>query len=58
MTMMMGLVDANLEWDVHPRTVEVEAADAQPLLGMALMQGSELHMRIVRAGAVTIAVLP
>lgn len=56
--MMMGLVDANLEWDVHPRTVEVEAADAQPLLGMALMQGSELHMRIVRAGAVTIAVLP
>lgn len=49
---------ATVEWDGQPRSVEVEAADAQPLLGMALMQGSELRMRIVRGGPVTIAVLP
>lgn len=49
---------ATVVWDGQPRSVEVEAADAQPLLGMALMHGSELRMRIVRAGPVTIAVLP
>lgn len=49
---------ATVEWDGQPRTVEVEAADAQPLLGMALMEGSELCMRIVRAGPITIAALP
>ncbi|HVC95720.1 MAG TPA: hypothetical protein VND64_18650, partial [Pirellulales bacterium] len=31
---------ATVDWDGRPRNVEVEAADAQPLLGMALMQGA------------------
>jgi hypothetical protein len=38
--------------------VEVEACDAQPLLGMALMQGSELRMQVLPGGPVTIAALP
>src|SRR5437016_5139470 len=46
---------ATVDWHGQPRNVEVEAADAQPLLGMALMQGSELRIQVVPGGPVTIA---
>jgi clan AA aspartic protease len=49
---------ATVNWHGQPRSVEVEAADAQPLLGMALMQGSDLHIQVVPGRPVTIAVLP
>ena len=49
---------ATVDWDGQPRSVEVEAADSQPLLGMALMQGSELRMQVLPGGPVTIAALP
>jgi clan AA aspartic protease len=49
---------ATVDWDSQPRSVEVEGADAQPLLGMALMQGSELRIQVVPGGAVTSAVFP
>ena len=49
---------AMLDWHGQLRNVEVEAADAQPLLGMALMQGSELRIEVDRGGSVTIKELP
>ena len=49
---------ATVDWNGQPRSVEVEAADAQLLLGMALMEGSELRIQVVPGGAVTIAELP
>lgn len=49
---------ATVDWNGQPRSVEVDAADAQPLLGMALVQGSELRMQVLPGGAVTIAALP
>ncbi|HVS34405.1 MAG TPA: clan AA aspartic protease [Gemmataceae bacterium] len=49
---------ATVDWDGQPRSVEVEAADAQPLLGMALLQGSELRIEVVPGGPVTITRLP
>ncbi len=49
---------ATVDWHGQPRSVEVEAADAQPLLGMALLQGSELRIEVVPAGPVTITRLP
>ena len=49
---------ATVDWHGQPRSVEVEAADAQPLLGMALRHGSELRIQVVPGGAVTIAKLP
>jgi predicted aspartyl protease len=49
---------AIVEWHGQPRTVEVEAADAQPLLGMAMMQGSDLRIQVVPGGSVTIVTLP
>jgi clan AA aspartic protease len=49
---------AAVDWDGQPRSVEVEAADSQPLLGMALMQGSDLHMQVLPGGSVAITALP
>ena len=49
---------ATLDWNGQPRNVEVDAANAQPLLGMALMQGSELRMQVLPGGPVTIMSLP
>jgi clan AA aspartic protease len=49
---------ATVDWHGQSRSVEVEATDAQPLLGMALMQGSELRVEVVPVGPVTIAALP
>src|SRR5437016_11400998 len=46
---------ATVDWHGQPRSVEVEAADAQPLLGMALMEGSELRIQVLPGGPVTIA---
>ncbi len=45
---------ATVDWNGQPRGVEVEAADAQPLLGMALLQGAELRIQVVPGGSVTI----
>jgi clan AA aspartic protease len=49
---------ATVDWHGQPRTVEVEAADSKPLLGMALMQGSELRIQVMPVGSVTIAQPP
>jgi hypothetical protein len=45
-------------WHGQPRSVGGEAADAQPLLGMALLRGSELRTQAVPGGPVNIAELP
>jgi len=41
-------------WDGQPRTVETEVVDAQPLIGMALMQGCDLRIQVVNGGRVNI----
>jgi clan AA aspartic protease len=45
---------ATVNWDGQPRKVEVEAVDSQPLIGMELIQGSELRIRVLSGGSVTI----
>jgi clan AA aspartic protease len=49
---------ATVFWDGQPRTVEVEAVDVQPLLGMRMLYRSAFHMDVVNGGAVTINALP
>ena len=49
---------ATVDWHGQPRTVEIEATDAQPLLGTALLKGSELQMQVVPGGAISISQLP
>jgi clan AA aspartic protease len=45
-------------WDGEPRSVEVEAADATPLIGMAILSGHELNIQVLVGGEVSIAKLP
>lgn len=48
---------ATVEWHGQVRSVEVEGANAQPLLGMALLQGSALRIQVIPGGEVIIAQL-
>lgn len=49
---------ATVDWNGQARSVEVEAAGAQPLLGMALIRGAELRIEVVPGGTAPIAALP
>jgi len=55
---VLDVFAAAILWDGQPRTVEVEALDAQPLIGMALMRGHELRIQVKPGGVVTIAAAP
>jgi clan AA aspartic protease len=41
-------------WDGNPRNIELDAADTTPLVGMSLLYGSDLWMRVIESGPVTI----
>ncbi len=49
---------ATVVWDGQVRTVETEAADAVPLVGMGLIYGHDLRIRVMTGGTVTIEALP
>jgi hypothetical protein len=45
-------------WDGMPRNVLVDEADIEPLVGMALLRGYDLSIRVIDGGGVTIASIP
>jgi clan AA aspartic protease len=49
---------ATVGWDGQLLEVEVDAADAQPLIGMALMRGLELRIEVVPGGAAVLTAIP
>jgi clan AA aspartic protease len=49
---------ASVMWDGQPRPVEVEAADVDPLVGMALLERHSLVIEVRSGGAVSIKPLP
>jgi len=57
----VGLLDVyvgTVLWDGQPLLIDIDSADADPLVGMALLEGYALYVE-VRAGAgVTISALP
>ena len=48
---------ATIIWDGQTRTVEADAADTEPLLGMSLLSRHEVLMQVVDGGTVSIEVL-
>ncbi|MBI3802064.1 MAG: clan AA aspartic protease [Deltaproteobacteria bacterium] len=48
---------AVIKWDGTPRNILVEAADTDPLVGMALLTGYDVHIQVVEGGNVTLEAL-
>lgn len=49
---------ATIIWDGDFRNILIEAADTDPLVGMALLLGFEVNFQVVEAGSVVITKLP
>ena len=49
---------ATIIWDGRRRNILVEAADTDPLVGMALLDGHDVHMQVIEGGSVVIEPLP
>jgi clan AA aspartic protease len=48
---------ATVLWDGQPRTVEVDAADTEPLVGMSPLDRHSLRIDVLTGGVVTITAL-
>ena len=45
---------ATVIWDGQPRRIPVDAAETDPLVGMSLLKGCDLHMQVKDWGGVNI----
>ena len=57
-TDLFDVYSAVVLWDGQQRSIEVEAANTQPLVGMNLLHRHSLHMEVVNGGPVQISSLP
>ena len=48
---------ARIIWDGHERLVETAVAEGSPLVGMNLLKGNELRIRVIENGEVSISPL-
>jgi clan AA aspartic protease len=51
---LFDIYEAAVVWDGRVRRIRVQVFDAEPLVGMALLRGCELKMRVRSRGRVTI----
>ncbi len=49
--------EANVVWDGESRLIAVDAVDVEPIAGMALLDGHELTIEMVKGGRVRIKAL-
>lgn len=54
---VFDIYEATIMWDGAPRRIAVDAADTDPLLGMALLYNYELTVQVVEGGRVMIQAL-
>lgn len=54
----LDLYSAVVIWDGQARNVEIYACDSNPLIGMKMLAGHEVRMRVVDCGPVWIDVVP
>lgn len=55
---MFNVYEGFVIWDGQIRAVEVNESEADPLVGMGLLEGYELNIQTIAGGAVTITALP
>jgi clan AA aspartic protease len=56
-TEFFDMYEGLVRWDGNLRAIEVYAADADPLVGTALLSGHSLHVDFIKDGSVVIAQL-
>lgn len=49
---------ATVIWDGQPRSILADAANTDPLIGMSLLYGHDIHRQAVDGGRVTVERLP
>lgn len=54
---MFNVYEASVIWDGQTRTIEINESEADPLVGMGLLEGYELKIQAVAGGLVTITAL-
>jgi len=55
---LFDVYHAAVMWNGQSRAVEIEAVNAEPLAGMALLERHSLRIDVIRGGTVTINSLP
>ena len=55
---VFDIYEAQIDWDGQSRIIEADAAEVEPLIGMSMLYGYELRVRVVDGGTVTIEALP
>ncbi|HEY9628015.1 MAG TPA: hypothetical protein V6C84_11985 [Coleofasciculaceae cyanobacterium] len=55
---MFNVYEASVIWDGQVKSVEINESEADPLVGMGLLEGYELKIQGITGGRVTIAALP
>jgi len=55
---IFDIYEAEVIWDGELRRVAVDGSEADPLIGMSLLQGYELLIQVVKNGNVAIKQLP
>lgn len=54
---VFNVYEASVIWDGQVRTIEINESEADPLVGMGLLEGYELKIQAVAGGSVTITAL-
>ncbi len=54
---IFDVYEAVLIWDGEHRTIPIDEADSDPLIGMSLMEGYELTIQAIEGGKVTLVKL-
>jgi clan AA aspartic protease len=57
-TRLFDVYRAVVMWDSQLRSVTAEAVDAAPLVGMELLQGYDLRIRVAAGGSVVVEAAP
>jgi clan AA aspartic protease len=52
---LFDVYNADILWNGQLREIEIDAAETEPLLGMALLRGYRLQVDTIESGLVTIA---
>ena len=55
---LCDVYDGSISWNGLTRSILIEEAETEPLLGMALLRGYELRLQAVPGGSLLIALIP